>query len=269
MKMKNKGQLSETKQKIEPVPVGKDVQMKSSATDLSGPEISDEKSENIEKVNKSLINNQASESKDLAPIKGLAAKIGEMEIKNIESEIGKACKQCAENVEIAVKASTLVVSYAWLTGKLLLRAKSLLKKKGEFGEWCQTSLVDRGLMSVKTAQRYMAVAKKWDSLDAMLTDIPNLSRAYQAAGIVPVPEESGCGAESEKSVGSDKTAGGPPSDKVKEYVAEFSKLNKLLRHIKELRGKIGADVPEEEQATINVIIEKIISFVNEVSGKPA
>ena len=74
--------------------------------------------------------------------------IDAMGIKDIEKKILKACNESSKNSEIAVKSSTVVIAYAWITGKMLVRAKSLLKKKGEFGEWCESHLVTRGLMSV-------------------------------------------------------------------------------------------------------------------------
>lgn len=192
-----------------------------------------------------------------------------MDIKTVEKELGKAFKAVAKNSEIAVKASVMVATYAWITGKLIIRAKSILKKKGKFGEWCENNLVKPGLMSVKTAQRYMAVAKKWDSLDALLAGVPNLWSAYQEAGVLPVPADADDPENPEIPGNADDTPNAPPVSQVAEYVAEFSKLQKMLRRLTEMSTRVAAAVPGEEQDKIDLIIEQIFEFAIQLRAKSA
>lgn len=199
----------------------------------------------------------------------LTSGIDALDLKSVEKELGKTCKAEAKNSEIAVKASVMVTTYAWITGKLILRAKSLLKKKGEFGDWCENNLVKPGLMSVKTAQRYMVVAKKWDSLDALLAGVPNLWGAYQDAGVLPVPDDADDPENPEIPGNADDTPNAPPASQVAEYVAEFSKLQKTLRRLGEMSAKVAAAVPKAEQEKIDLAIEQIIKFATQIRDKSA
>jgi hypothetical protein len=215
---------------------------------------------------------------ELVPLRKIMSTIDMMGIKTVEKVLGEACKAGAKNSEIAVKASVMVATYAWITGKLILRAKSLLKKKGEFGEWCDNNLVKPGLMSVKTAQRYMAVAKKWDSLEALLAGVPNLWSAYQEAGVLPVPadfddaddaDDADDPEDPEIPGNNDDVTGVPPVSIVAEYVAEFSKLQKTLRRLGEMSANVAAAVPKAEQEKIDLVIEQIIKFATQIRDKSA
>lgn len=206
---------------------------------------------------------------ELVPLQKVTSGIDMMDIKTVEKELRRACKARAKNAEIAVKASVLVATHAWITGKLILRAKSLLKKKGEFGEWCENNLVNPGLMSVKTAQRCMAVAKKWDSLDALLAGVPNLWSAYQQAGVLPVPADADDPENPEIPGNADDTPNSPPASQVAEYVAEFSKLQKTLRRLGEMGANVAAVVPKAEQEKIDLVIEQIIKFATQIRDKSA
>ena len=192
--------------------------------------------------------------------------IEEMDIKLVEKELRKACKQTEKQSDIAIKASALVLSYAWVTGKLLNRAKALLKKKGEFGEWREETLVSPGLMSVKTAQRYMEIARKWESLETLHGEAPNLWKAYQAAGILPCPDDVD---ETGITDYTDDPPSRPPDNPLAEYVAKFSELQKMLRHMSELKGKIKKKIPKGQQQLINEMINQIIEFTDQVRGEVA
>lgn len=122
-------------------------------------------------------------------------------------------------------------------------------------------------MSVKTAQRYMAVAKKWDSLDALLAGVPNLWSAYQQAGVLPVPADDDDAQNPEIPGNSDDTPNAPPASQVAEYVAEFSKLQKTLCRLKEMSARVGAAVSGDEQDKINLIIDQIFEFAIQLRAK--
>ena len=112
----------------------------------------------------------------------------------------------------------------------------------------------------------MILARRWESLDAVLAGAPNVWSAYQAAGVLPAPDDS---KDSEKKDGPVKTPEVPPENKVAEYVAEFSKLQKMLRRIKDLREDMGAEVPAAEQKKINLVIDQIINFATKLRGEAA
>lgn len=206
---------------------------------------------------------------ELVPLQKMMSGVDMMDIKTVEKEIGKACKVGAKNSEIAVKASVLVATNAWVTGKLIVRAKSILRKKGEFGNWCEDKLVKPGLMSVKTAQRYMSIAKKWDSLDGLLAGVPNLWSAYQQAGVLPVQADDDDAQTPEITEALNDATGAPPVSNVAEYVAELSKLQKMLRRLGEMRPRVAPDIPEAEQQKIELIIDQIFEFAIQLRGKSA
>ena len=120
----------------------------------------------------------------MKPIQASLAAIDEMEIEAVEKEIVKACGSVNKQSQVAVKAGTLVVAHAWQCGKFLNRAKVILKK-GDFGKWRDEKLIQPGMMSDATSQRYMALAKNWDRLEDLLLSAPSLRAAYQECGILP------------------------------------------------------------------------------------
>ena len=196
---------------------------------------------------------------DLEPIESAVAGIDQMDIKAVEKEILKSCNQSEEQSLIAVNASKLKLAYGWKCGKLLNRAKALLKK-GNFGNWRDSYLIETEVMSIKTTQRCMSLANHWDSLDALLTATPNLWTAYQECGILPATEETEV---SKKSKAESETN---EPDPVAKYVAAFTKLQQVMRMLTELKAKIPegepVSIPEDELNQFKLGLEEINRFAN-------
>jgi len=203
---------------------------------------------------------------ELEGVKKSASGIDQMPITSVEKEIYKACKQGDKHSVLALKSTTLHVTYGWVTGKLLNRAKALLRKKGEFGKWRDKHLVDRGLMSVKTAQRYMALADKWSGIDELLIAAPNLWKAYQDAGVLPTPDtdttdEKEDSDADESSENKANEAGDAEVDLVEEFATKCRNLQKELRHLKELKAQLHLPIPKDTKVQIDLMADEIIQFV--------
>jgi hypothetical protein len=85
---------------------------------------------------------------------------------------------------VQIGASALV--YAWACGKLLIAAKAKLGRS-DFGEWRDKNL-GPDVISERTSQRYMVLAKQCDDVKSLLEWSPSLRQAYIACGILPEPE---------------------------------------------------------------------------------
>ncbi len=87
----------------------------------------------------------------------------------------------------AVKAGASALVYAWACGKLLNATKAKVGH-GKFGAWREKNL-DAVVISERTSQRYMQLAKQCDDVKALLEWSPSLRQAYIACGILPEPPE--------------------------------------------------------------------------------
>lgn len=97
-------------------------------------------------------------------------------IKQIEDQISVNIQEINDLLGVANEHVEQACVRAWETGKLLLEAKPL-QGHGNFMEWCK-----RFPQSLKTLERYMAVARKFDTV----TNLPEcMHDLYLAVGIVP------------------------------------------------------------------------------------
>jgi hypothetical protein len=110
----------------------------------------------------------------------------EMDADPIIPSIKKFAKQAADLSRQAVKTGASALVYAWACGKLLIAAKTKLKRS-DFGKWRDENL-GADVISERTSQRYMQLAKQFDNVETLLKWSPSLRQAYIACGILPEPE---------------------------------------------------------------------------------
>ena len=127
----------------------------------------------------------------------------------------------------AIQTGASVLVYAWACGKLLIAAKAKLGRS-DFGEWRDKNL-GPDVISERTSQRYMVLAKQCDDVKALLEWSPSLRQAYIACGILPEPPER-------------ENTDGIDSDQIKReaLLASITGIQKKLRMFSGLKGKLGA-----------------------------
>jgi hypothetical protein len=146
----------------------------------------------------------------------------------------------------ALKAGASALVYAWACGKLLNTAKANLGR-GDFGAWRDEHLGD-DVLSERTSQRYMQLAKQSDNVKALLEWSPSLRQAYIACGILPEPERAG-GDEGD-------------SDEVKRQalLSSITGMQKKLRLFSGLKGKLGA----AEKTQLKLAKREIDAFFDQI-----
>ncbi len=192
--------------------------------------------------------------------------IGSMDLKGVQTELLASATEHGKQEVLAISAGKLMLAYGWKIGTLLARAKILLKgnKTKKFGPWRKEFLLAPGSMSVKTSQRYMALAKHWADLGSLLSAKVNLWDAYQGLGILPSDEALKVGKKDD-----DDSKTHPRVDPLSAYLAKFSQLQKVLRGLSELKGKISGEIPEAKQKLLDEMVKEIIGFANQLRGEEA
>lgn len=87
-----------------------------------------------------------------------------------------------------IQSGALAIILAWACGTALNIAKTKLPH-GKFGPW-RAELLRTAVFDVRTAQRYMELAKKYDCVKDLTEWKPSLRQAYLACGILPAPSKS-------------------------------------------------------------------------------
>lgn len=115
----------------------------------------------------------------------------EMEKSNLE-ELAGAIMTAAEasdtQVEMALESACKAIFAAWSCGSLLNIAKKQVKH-GEFQKWFNDTIDVPGF-SLRTAQRYMKLAKNQPSIEELIASNPSIRQAYIACGILAEPPET-------------------------------------------------------------------------------
>jgi hypothetical protein len=127
--------------------------------------------------------------KQITQVEGQIARLeGTVDAKLVQNIKGWAA-QAAGFSRQAVQAGASALVYAWACGKLLNTAKEELGH-GAFGKWREQNLESNGI-SVRTATRYMLLAKRCHDIRGLLQWVPTLRQAYIECGILPEPPDRG------------------------------------------------------------------------------
>jgi hypothetical protein len=144
-------------------------------------------------------------------------------------------------------ASALV--FAWASGKLLNAAKAKLGR-GDFGQWRDKKL-GRSVMSERTSQRYMQLAKQCDDVKSLLEWNSSLRQAYIACGILPEPPIREVDEEDD-----------PDAAKRRALVSSITGIEKKLRVFSGLKGKLRA----AEKKQLKQAKKEIDEFFDQILG---
>jgi len=88
----------------------------------------------------------------------------------------------------ALASAVLAMLNAWTCGSMLNIAKSKLNH-GEFIPWLTRELENTSF-EIRTAQRYMQIAKRFSCVEDLVAWKPSLRQTYIACGMLPEPAES-------------------------------------------------------------------------------
>lgn len=97
-----------------------------------------------------------------------------------------------------LQSACLAVVSAWNCGGLLNVAKKRTKH-GEFQKWFEDTIRVPSL-GLRTAQRYMQLAKKHPRLEDLIASTPSIRQAYIACGILAEPLENEKGDEDDEAI---------------------------------------------------------------------
>ena len=115
--------------------------------------------------------------------------------------IRKYSQSTVDRVEQALSIAGLAILDAWTCGAALNEAKKK-RQHGDFESWFRQEFSTNSSgdfpFSLRTAQRYMKLARSFRSAEELITSSPSLRQAYQACGILPPLPES------EKSTGTER-----------------------------------------------------------------
>ena len=158
-------------------------------------------------------------------------------------------KQVAGFALEAVESGAAALVYAWACGKLLNSAKAKFGR-GDFGEW-RAGKLEPGVISERTSQRYMKLAKDWDDIRALLEWSPTLRQAYIACGVLPEPPE--------RNVNDGEDA---EAIKRQALLSSITGIQKKLRVFSGLKGKLGA----AEKTQLKLAKMQIDEFFDQILG---
>lgn len=114
-------------------------------------------------------------------------------LKELATIIQQSGDDAAAHTTDALASASMAIINAWTCGSALIIAKLQLDH-GEFTTWVENKF-SKIPLSLRTAQRYMQIAKKYESLEHLIESNPTLRQAYIACGILPEPPESEKNAE--------------------------------------------------------------------------
>jgi hypothetical protein len=134
---------------------------------------------------------------------------------------GRAEKLAAD----AVAVGTRSLICAWACGTMFNKVKDGCKH-GEFSPWLNNHLLTVGLSS-RTCQRYMKLARKWQTLADLVESQPGLKDAYVACGIIHVQQDPPLG-EDETSDKETNQASDDPTP-AQRLMSSVNTLQKRLR----------------------------------------
>lgn len=113
------------------------------------------------------------------------------------NDLSKVILQFSKSAELkardTVHTAALSILDAWLCGCALNLAKNKLKH-GDFKNWFQSQCSKKAWghspLSLRTAQRYMQLARNFTTAEDVLNSSPTLRQAYLICGALPAPLET-------------------------------------------------------------------------------
>lgn len=109
-------------------------------------------------------------------------------LKELAFIIQQSANDAASHAADALASVSMAVINAWTCGSALNMAKLQLEH-GEFTKWVEDKF-SRIPLSLRTAQRYMQLAKRYASVEKLIASNPTLRQAYFACGILSEPPEA-------------------------------------------------------------------------------
>jgi len=165
----------------------------------------------------------------------------------LATEISTFSKDASESAQRASNEVAAALVSAWACGKLLNEAKTRCGHR-DFGEWRRNNL-DAGVISERTSQRYMQLARHHASVKALLELSPGLRQAYIACGILPEPPER-----------EQIEAGDAEDAKKKTLLSGVAGIQTRLRKIAILNVKLAAS-EKKELRSVKVEIDKFFKTI--------
>lgn len=182
-----------------------------------------------------------------------------MDIKTIEKQIVLRWNKSKGLSKAAVNLSHQHLSNCWAIGKMSEVAKEILPK-GRFGPW-RTRKVERACgISRRHAQRFAEMARQFKTLPELLNAAPNLQRAFESLGMVPV-EASSESIEAKK----DKVVATPAT----KYVDALTDAQYALEDAVQAKEDLLEEVSDNDLVNIEAAIKKVLNLVSVIRGDVA
>ena len=109
-------------------------------------------------------------------------------LEELAAAITISAEEADTHAEDALGSACLAVVSAWNCGGLLNIAKKQIRH-GEFQEWFNDMIRVPGF-SLRTAQRYMKLARSQPRIEELIASNPSIRQAYIACGILAEPPET-------------------------------------------------------------------------------
>jgi hypothetical protein len=185
--------------------------------------------------------------KDVALVERRLSDLDGMSEAKLLGEIKSYAGHAARHAQSAVQSAASAVVYAWGCGKLLEAAKARVGH-GKFDKWREQNL-GKEVMSQRTSQRYMKLAKDWENVEALLEWHPTLRQAYIASGVLPAPPDR------QHPVDGDREAA-----KRQALLSSITGIQKRLRLFDGVKGELEAD----EKAQLKLAKAEIDEFFDRI-----
>lgn len=115
-------------------------------------------------------------------------KMEKASLEELAAAITISAEEADTHAEDALGSACLAVVSAWNCGGLLNIAKKQIRH-GEFQEWFNDMIRVPGF-SLRTAQRYMKLARSQPRIEELIASNPSIRQAYIACGILAEPPET-------------------------------------------------------------------------------
>ena len=109
------------------------------------------------------------------------------DLKDLTSAIWKFVEDANEQASDAVASAGMAILNAWSCGSALIAAKGKVEH-GKFEKWVEKEF-SKIPLGLRTAQRYMQLARSYTRVEDLMVWNPSVRQAYIACGILPAPPE--------------------------------------------------------------------------------
>lgn len=187
--------------------------------------------------------------KEIVAVETLLQKATGMTEAKLTTAVTRYSERATDFARNAVTAGAAALVYAWGCGGLLNGAKERLGHGG-FGKWREKNFGD-DVMSERTSQRYMKLARENDDVRNLLDGGAGLRQAYIACGVLPEPPEREPVEESESE-----------NAKRQALLSGITGMQKRLRMLVEFKGKLG----DAEKTQLQLARREIDAFFDQILG---